>query len=328
MILKKNRDRKLSSNYRPISLLSCIGKCYVRLIKNALDAATTRLGTIPEIHSGFRKNRSTQENFLRLSEGIAESFKRKNVTVGAFLDLDKAFHRIHHDSLRVKLIRQHLPPKIIRSISSFLRDRILCRRGDRAKRRSADAWRMPPGKHSFSFPLHSPFRWRAYNLRRGWRRRQHLRRRLELWISAKNLDEAIFLLQRRINIFATWCDKWRLSPAPSKLYAIAFSRKKSVKVEAKNRTILMNGDKINWSNDVCFLGVIYDEDLNFKSHLDKLIKNSYGKIRSIRRLCQHGINLDTEIMVGLIHSLILSTFLYSAPAYLGISPLTWRRVLC
>ena len=57
------------------------------------------------IHSGFQRGRSTQENFLRISEGIAEGLKRDKITVGAFLDLDKAFDKIHHDILRVKMIR-------------------------------------------------------------------------------------------------------------------------------------------------------------------------------------------------------------------------------
>ena len=85
-----------------------MGKLFERVFKNDVDNATSRINLIPEMHSGFRSGRSCQENFLRLSEGIAEGLKRKKNTIGAFVDLDKALNAVRHNSLRIKIIRQQL----------------------------------------------------------------------------------------------------------------------------------------------------------------------------------------------------------------------------
>ena len=151
---------------------------------------------------------------------------------------------------------------------------------------------------------------------------------LNIWTSAKKLDDCLLLLQRRIHIFSDWCERWRLTPAPSKSNIVIFSRKGKTKEEAKKRSIYMNGRKIEWTQEVTFLGALYDEGLLFKPHIERLMRNSYGKTRSIKKLFQHGITINQDIIVGLIHSLIFSAFHYSAPAYLGMSPLTWRKVDC
>ena len=122
MILKPGKQGDDSSNYRPISLLSCVGKLLERLIKKCIDITDNTKKIIPELHAGFRPQRSTQECFLRLSEKLAAARKTKKVAAAAFVDLEKCFDKLDHQVMRYRLRRQPIPPKIMR-IVSFLDNR-------------------------------------------------------------------------------------------------------------------------------------------------------------------------------------------------------------
>ena len=323
MLLKKNRDKNLSSNYRPIS---CMGKVYERIIKNALDSATARQNIIPPIHSGFRRGRSTQENFYRLTEGIPEGFKQNKVTIGAFVDLNKAFDAVHQDSLRVRLLRQRLPAKLTRTISSFLRDRYLyVAEGDVNSEEILMLGGTPQG--SIQSPtLFILLSADAPVVSDGIEEDGSIfADDINMWATAKNLNDCIPLIQRRINIFAEWCDRWRFSPSPPKLKVVIFTKKRKMRNDAKKRSIYMNNSKISWAQEVTFPGTIC-KNLDFKSHIDGLIHKSYVKTKSIRKLCQFGISIDQDIVISLIHSLFFSAFHYSAPTYLGMSPLIWGKI--
>ena len=149
---------------------------------------------------------------------------------------------------------------------------------------------------------------------------------ITLWGSATSVDDCINLLQRRLNLFADWCQKWRLSPSPAKSNVVAFTRKKSTRKNLKKRSLYLNGAKVPWTEEVTYLGAKYDKGFNFKSHIDSLILRSHIQIRSIRKLTSLGSNVNQDLIVSLLHSLVFSNFQYSAPTYLGISPLIWRKV--
>ena len=60
LILKKDLDPKLPSSYRPISLLSCVGKLLERIINTRLTEWAESKNILVDEQSGFRKGRSTQ----------------------------------------------------------------------------------------------------------------------------------------------------------------------------------------------------------------------------------------------------------------------------
>jgi hypothetical protein len=77
MIPKKDGYSCDANKYRPISLLSCIGKLIERLIKNRLLSFLEQNSILVPQQSGFRKNRSTQDNILFLTQKISECISRK-----------------------------------------------------------------------------------------------------------------------------------------------------------------------------------------------------------------------------------------------------------
>ena len=68
----------------------------------------------------FRRAKSTEDHFFRLSQGIMESFNRGEHVAAAFLDIEKAFDNVWHNGLRYKIFQPDLPTKMTRWLSDFL----------------------------------------------------------------------------------------------------------------------------------------------------------------------------------------------------------------
>ena len=100
-------------------------KLFEKLIKKTLDLADRQFDIIPEIHSGFRVSRSTQENFVRFGETIAANRKRKKVTIAFLMDVEKALDVLDYNILKKRLVDAPYAPKTKRIVSSFITDRTL-----------------------------------------------------------------------------------------------------------------------------------------------------------------------------------------------------------
>ena len=66
-ISKKGKDPKIPQNRRPISLFSCQGKVYERILLNRLNSQVIANNLVPEEQFGFMPGRSTTHQLLRLT---------------------------------------------------------------------------------------------------------------------------------------------------------------------------------------------------------------------------------------------------------------------
>ncbi|GBP71323.1 Probable RNA-directed DNA polymerase from transposon BS [Eumeta japonica] len=86
-IPKPGKSRDLPANYRPINLLSGLGKLYEKVLKTRLSEYLFGKGLIINEQFGFRPNHSCPQRALRLVEYITEGFKTKEKTVAVFFDV-------------------------------------------------------------------------------------------------------------------------------------------------------------------------------------------------------------------------------------------------
>ncbi|GFS74724.1 probable RNA-directed DNA polymerase from transposon X-element [Trichonephila clavipes] len=109
-ILKPDKDSALPTNYRPISLLSCLSKVYEFVLLQRLNQHCAAFNFIIPQQCGFRPKCSTVHQLLRVTELIHSGFAKHEATGILFLDIAKAFDKIWHDGLLIKLIRLDFPP--------------------------------------------------------------------------------------------------------------------------------------------------------------------------------------------------------------------------
>ena len=126
LIPKESGDKNDPKNFRPISLLSCVGKILERIIASRLSLHMETNKMFANSQSGFRRKHMTSEQLLRLTEASHTAFKKRQTTAALFLDAEAAFDRCWHSGIRFKLKKNlNLPDRIIRLLSSFLTDRTL-----------------------------------------------------------------------------------------------------------------------------------------------------------------------------------------------------------
>ena len=84
-IPKRGNSREVA-DFRPISMLSNIGKLYERVILDWIEKHCSANAIIPSFQFGFEKGHSTEQALIVFSETIIRSLRRQESTV--CLDLD------------------------------------------------------------------------------------------------------------------------------------------------------------------------------------------------------------------------------------------------
>ena len=87
------------SNYRPISLISCVGKVTERVAYKHVYNHLQRLKLIYEFQSGCLPKHSTVHQLLEMYNSTLNSLERKEMSCFVFCDFSKAFNKVWHRGL-------------------------------------------------------------------------------------------------------------------------------------------------------------------------------------------------------------------------------------
>src|SRR3982075_990106 len=110
--------------WRPIALLSTIGKVIEALTAQRLSKAAEEYHLLPKTQMGGRKNRSTETALELLTEQIHTLWpSKKHVATLLSIDISGAFDTVNHIRLLEILRKKGLPPWIVRWIRAFLKNR-------------------------------------------------------------------------------------------------------------------------------------------------------------------------------------------------------------
>ena len=119
----KAESRILCSNYRPISLLSNIGKIIEKLMHKRLNVFLEKKQIYYNFQFGFRSNLSTNNALLSIVESIQSHLDKNKFCAGVFVDLKKAFDTVDHHILLQKLEHYGIRGVANEWFSSYLKNR-------------------------------------------------------------------------------------------------------------------------------------------------------------------------------------------------------------
>ena len=123
MSLFKKGSRNKSENYRPVSLTSVICKLLERLIKDHLVDFLVKNKLINPSQHGFLKARSCLTNMLCFLEDVTKWLDEGSPVDIIYLDFKKAFYKVPHQRLLLKLKAHGIGNGMINWIEKWLIDR-------------------------------------------------------------------------------------------------------------------------------------------------------------------------------------------------------------
>ena len=119
-------NRQDFKNYRPVSLLPICGKIFERLIYNSVFNFIDERKLLSPNQSGFKPQDSCVHQLLSITNSIYSSFDcNPSLEVrGVFLDISKAFDKVWHDGLLLKIKSFGISGNLLILIQSFLCNRM------------------------------------------------------------------------------------------------------------------------------------------------------------------------------------------------------------
>ena len=123
MLPKPMKDHKQPENYRPISLLNTLSQLLERIILVRLRAWISTNKILSKYQCGFRHNRQTKDQILRIIQEALKAFNLNEYMGAIFIDIEKAFDKVWHKGLLHKLDQLRIPAYLGKWIQNYLSSR-------------------------------------------------------------------------------------------------------------------------------------------------------------------------------------------------------------
>jgi len=133
--LYKKGDKDNPGNYRPISLLSIFAKMLEKLMYRRLYNYLHKQNILYKYQFGFRKGYSTSLALTELLDTLYTHRDQREIVIGMYFDLKKAFDTVDHNILLHKLSNYGVRGHVLNWFQSYLsnRQQFVCIGGSRSQ---------------------------------------------------------------------------------------------------------------------------------------------------------------------------------------------------
>mgnify|MGYP001793799177 FL=1 len=265
--IHKKGDKQLINIYRPISLLPMCDKIFERLIYNEIFKFFESNRLIVPNQSGFRPNDSCINQLLSITHEIYAAFdSNQSLEVrGVFLDISKAFDKVWHQGLLYKLKTMGISGDLFNLLRSFLSDRYqrVLINGQSSGWEKIMAG-VPQGS------ILGPLLFLVYinDLPNNMLSNVKIfADDTSIFSVVHDKDNSFDQLDHDLKKISEWAYRWKMSFNPDhskQAQEVIFSRKRA---EVNHSALNFNNIPVCKTSSQKHLGLILDEKLNFKEHL-------------------------------------------------------------
>lgn len=302
--IHKSGDKCACSNYRPISILSCVAKIFESLVYAPLYNHLSKY--ISTKQHGFVRNKSTLSNLLEFRNYLCQVFASGGQADVIYLDFSKAFDRVNHLLLCKKLAHYGIHGSLLRWITSYLnyRTQLVTIKGFSSSPMPVYSG-VPQGSHlgpllfvifinDLVDRLSCPSLLYADDLK----------------IYTKvEVPQQCIALQNDLNTVSDWCIANQMNLNVGKCNVISFTKKKSRLLH----DYYIENEILNRKAVIRDLGVLFDDQLSFRPHYDHLLQRSRKLLGFIIRTTK-AFKKPTSIL-SLFNSLIRTVLEYCCPIW-------------
>lgn len=291
------------------------------MIKVRLDFFVETNKLLPPCQFGFRKGRSTAESLITFLNDMKSCQLSKSTAVCVFLDVQGAYDNVDLIQLIKILHDLGLPGKLLKWIFNFSSDRTLYVKYNNQLHGPKKTWKGLMQGACMSPLLFNLYTSQIINFIPHNTSILQFADDVLIYTINRNIKSAetnINLALQQLNLFYSLNLKLKIN-----------SEKSSVMVLGNDITsvkVLYNNKQIPLVNEKKFLGVIFDNKLTFKSHIDYICHNAMKGINIMRSLAGTFWGSDPNILSTIYKSLIRSHFDYSGIVYMNARPTFLKKI--
>lgn len=296
--------------YRPVALEETLGKVLESVMAERLSALAEAHHLLPDNQYGGRPGRTTTDALLFLTQKIKDAWRTGRIASLLLMDISQAFPTVPHPSLIAKLKLAGLPLVLINWVASFL--------SNRCTTLSFDDYTSPPRPVTLGIPQGSPLSPILYLLFNADLLQLPSARTdptsgfiddvAKLVVTNTVIDNIITL-----NSFLRDADTWGINNGSRydypKFQLIHFWGRKN-RPEGEEFSLQFRSHTIKPSLTAKYLGVLLDEKLSFKYHIEMALARGTRSLGALARLkIPHGF------MRQLILALVFPRVEYALPVW-------------
>ena len=304
VIFKKGK-KSMAGNYRPVSLTCILCKCLERIIRDHIIEHMKQNNFFSKHQYGFLAGRSVTLQLLYAIDKWTEALDNGEEVDCIYTDFMKAFDRVPHKHLLVKMRSYGISEEICKWVELFLSNRLqkVVINGKFSEWEEVISG-VPQG--SVLGPV--LFLLFINDLP------SEVLSELLLYADDSKIyrtissNDDVMLLQKDLHAMSLWSDKWLLTFHPDKLKKLTITRKEY----SCNRTYYVGADKVKNVKKETDLGVCIDEQLNFDENKRLRIGKANRMVGAIRRAF---IMLDNHAFVKLYKSMVRCHLEYAVPVW-------------
>jgi len=317
----KKNSRSEPSNYRPISLLSVVGKVLEQIVTAVICQHLSENHLLSDRQFGFRPARSTADLLLLLSKDWQDALEEGLDTLVVALDIAGAFDRVWHAGLVEKLRAKGVQGDLLMLLEDYLQDRTLqVVVNGQSSRPSPVRASVPQGS------VLGPVLWNIYidDLLRQLSSVAAYADDCTLSRSYCRLDSrrAVTELNRQLRLVEQWGELWQVNFAPEKTQAMVISRSPGAS-HAVSGQLCFGGKSLPLQDYIKILGVAVDRSLRFDHHIAGVARQTSLRVSALRRMAD---TLDPRGILTLYKAQIRPCAEYGALSWMSSAATHMQRL--
>lgn len=269
---------------------------------------------IIEEQFGFQERKCTVQQLARITNHISNNFNIKHSTAMVLLDIEKAFDTVWHQGLLYKLHMVGISPYIIKIILHYLKNRSF---SVKIKNTLSDKQNISAGVPQGSILGPKLFCYYINDIPIDNDTKTALfADDTAIYRSSSNKKYALDKVQTTLNNFLEFFNKWKIKINESKTELIFFTKRfKKIKKGEENLELKINNVCIKPSNVVKYLGMLLDDKLTHKQHIEKACSKAYQIKNLWYPLIRAKSKLSIKNKILLYKAMIKPILLYASPIW-------------